>query len=40
LVHKLNERPFRKLAGSRSELYRSIDRIPSGKSILFVAFER
>jgi hypothetical protein len=26
LVHKLNERPFRKLAGSRSELYRSIDR--------------
>jgi transposase len=26
LVHKLNERPFRKLAGSRAELYRSIDR--------------
>jgi hypothetical protein len=26
LVHKLNERPFRKLAGSRCELYRTIDR--------------
>jgi len=26
LVHKLNERPFRKLAGSRVELYRTIDR--------------
>jgi len=26
LVHKLNERPFRKLAGSRVELYRNIDR--------------
>ena len=26
LVHKLNERPFRKLAGSRAELYQSIDR--------------
>jgi transposase len=26
LVHKLNERPFRKLAGSRAELYRLIDR--------------
>jgi transposase len=26
LVHKLNARPFRKLAGSRVELYRSIDR--------------
>ena len=26
LVHKLNERPFRKLAGSRVELYQSIDR--------------
>jgi transposase len=25
LVHKLNHRPFRKLAGSRAELYRSID---------------
>ena len=26
LVHKLNERPFRKMAGSRAELYRLIDR--------------
>ena len=26
LVHKLNARPFRKLAGSRAELYRLIDR--------------
>ena len=26
LVHKLNERPFRKLAGSRAELYQTIDR--------------
>jgi len=26
LVHKLNERPFRKLAGSRAELYQNIDR--------------
>ena len=26
LVHKLNERPFRKLAGSRAELYRLLDR--------------
>ncbi len=26
LVHKLNQRPFRKLAGSRAELYRTIDR--------------
>jgi transposase len=26
LVHKLNQRPFRKLAGSRAELYQSIDR--------------
>src|SRR5277367_984281 len=26
LVHKLNDRPFRKLAGSRAELYRNIDR--------------
>jgi len=26
LVHKLNERPFRKLAGSRAEQYRMIDR--------------
>ncbi len=26
LVHKLNERPFRKLAGSRAELYQVIDR--------------
>jgi transposase len=26
LVHKLNERPFRKMAGSRAELYRMIDR--------------
>jgi transposase len=25
LVHRLNQRPFRKLAGSRAELYRSID---------------
>ncbi len=26
LVHKLNQRPFRKLPGSRAELYQSIDR--------------
>ena len=26
LVHKLNERPFRKMAGSRAELYHMIDR--------------
>lgn len=26
LIHKLNERPFRKLAGSRAELYRTVDR--------------
>lgn len=26
LVHKLNQRPFRKLSGSRSELYQTLDR--------------
>jgi transposase/DNA replication protein DnaC len=38
LVHKLNERPFRKMAGSRAELYRMIDRpalqpLPAGRFV-------
>ena len=38
LVHKLNERPFRKMAGSRAELYRLIDRpalqpLPAGRFV-------
>jgi len=38
LVHKLNEKPFRKMAGSRAELYRLIDRpalqpLPAGRFV-------
>ena len=37
LLHRLNQRPFRKLAGSRTELYQSIDR-PALQSLPLHAF--